>query len=82
MPLSKIDIEEMFCYHSPKGDQAERYRSIRDAGYLFAKTILDLTPPGADQTCAVRHIRDACMTANASIAIGEAVVSSYGYKGP
>lgn len=65
------DIEDAFTYHPPKGDQAARYEAIRNAAKEFAQLIADMTPSCPDQTVAIRHIRDAVMTANAAIAINE-----------
>lgn len=67
-----IDLENLFRYHRPKGDQPERYERLRAAAKAFAQVILDTTPGGPDQTASIRKVREAVMTANASIAIGEA----------
>jgi hypothetical protein len=64
-------IENWFTYHPPKGDQAERYEKVRDAAKEFALVIAKCTPISADQTAALRMIREAVMTANASIACEE-----------
>lgn len=50
--------------------QAEIYEAIREAGKVFAATIVKYTPPSADQTTAIRKIREAVFTANAAIACG------------
>ena len=68
----KDAIEELFTYHAPTGDQPERYLRIREAGKALARVIDECCPPGPDRTAAVRHIREAVMTANASIATGNA----------
>jgi hypothetical protein len=70
MPLGKDEIENWFSYHAPTTEQVEVYSELRSAAKAFAYTILALTPPSADQTAAIRHIRDALMTANAAIACG------------
>jgi len=70
--MLEAELEKFFTYHSPKGDQPERYVAIRNAGYNLALTILRSTSPSADQTAAIRKVREAVMTANAAIAIGEA----------
>ena len=44
------------------------YEAIRAAGREFARVVVALTPPSADQTTAVRTIREAVMWANAAIA--------------
>jgi hypothetical protein len=69
MPFPAIDIEDTFTYHAPHGDQPERYEKIRAAAKAFAHVIVANTKPCADQTAAIRHLRDAVMTANASIAL-------------
>lgn len=68
----KDPIEELFTYHAPTGDQPERYLRIREAGKALARVIDECCPAGPDRTAAVRHIREAVMTANASIATGNA----------
>lgn len=61
-------IEALFTYHPPTGDQPDRYQNIRDAAKLLAHTIMQNTPRCADQSAAVRKVREAVMTANAAIA--------------
>ena len=63
-------IDNWFSYHAPQGDQAERYGRIREAGAAFARVIEAETPASADQTAAIRKVREAVMTANAAIACG------------
>lgn len=62
-------LHDVFTYHAPAGDMPVRYGAIRDAGYALAEMILLNTPPCADQTAAVRKVREAVMTANAAIAL-------------
>ncbi len=62
------DLDWIFTYHLPKPEQLEAYNELRRAAWVFAETIIRLTPPSADQSAAIRHVRDACMTANAAIA--------------
>ena len=64
------DIENWFTYHSPSTEQLPKYQAIRDAGKSLAHTILINTPTSADQTAAIRKVREAVMTANAAIACG------------
>lgn len=63
-------LDNWFTYHKPTGLQPEHYEQIRDAAKVFAATIVELTPQCADQTVAIRHIRDAVFNANAAIACG------------
>lgn len=69
MPFTPEDIQELFTYHAPKPDQLERYEAIRTAARAFATVLVANTQPSADQTTAIRHLRDSVMTANASIAL-------------
>lgn len=64
------NLNHWFKYHPPVGDQAERYESLREAGHAFAMAILMHCPSSADRTDAIRKVREAVMTANASIACG------------
>lgn len=61
-------LQNWFTYHSPTAEQLPAYESIRNAGYSMAKIIMATVPAGADQTAAIRKIREAVMTANAGIA--------------
>ena len=69
--MTPSDLENFFIYHPPIGNQLPRYQSIRDAGHKLAMEIYQHTPSGADQTAAIRKVREAVMTANAAIACGE-----------
>lgn len=68
------DIEEQisvwFTYHKPSEDQLPKYAAIRDAAKALALCIAQNTPRCADQTVAIRKVREAVMVANASIACG------------
>lgn len=70
MPITHAQLDNWFTYHPPTEGQPEQYVMIREAGKLFAQIIVANTPPSADQTAAVRKIREAVMTANAAIACG------------
>jgi hypothetical protein len=66
--ITQADIDNWFTYHAPKDDQTVKYNNIRDAGKFLAEVILDNTPINADQSAAIRKVREAVMTANAGIA--------------
>jgi hypothetical protein len=70
MTITVADLDNWFTYHSPTAEQLPRYQAIRDSGKALAKTILENTPASADQTAAIRKVREACMTANQAIACG------------
>jgi len=70
MPITTDDLANWFTYHAPTEVQVIQYARLRDAAHEFARIILDTTPPSADQTTAIRKIREAVFTANAAIACG------------
>jgi len=68
MPITQDHLSSWFTYHAVKPEQIEKYQKIRSAALRLAETIISNTPSSADQTTAIRKIREAVMTANASIA--------------
>jgi hypothetical protein len=68
MPITEDNLNNWFTYHSPSPEQLPKYLEIREAGLTLAKAIVKNTPSSADQTAAVRKVREAVMTANQSIA--------------
>ena len=70
MAISAENLDNWFTYHPPTVTDTGNYAAIRDAGKMFAAAILAATPSSADQTAAIRKIREAVMTANAAIACG------------
>ena len=68
--MQVIDIDHIFKYHPPTSNDLGKYEKLREAGKEFARIILETTPKSADQTHAIRLVREAIMTANASIALG------------
>lgn len=69
MPLSKDDLRDIFSYHPPEPGQAEKYDAIRRGALQFAETIIENTPASADQTVAIRKLRESVMVANAAVAL-------------
>lgn len=66
-----MNLDNLFSYHPPKGDQAERYGKLREAAKAYAALVQELTPPSPEQTLAVRAIHLASMHANSAIAVNE-----------
>jgi transcriptional regulator with XRE-family HTH domain len=64
-----FDLDHIFTYHAPEAGDSDRYNAIRVAARWFAEVIVDHTPPGADQSAAIRKVREAVMTANAAVAL-------------
>ncbi len=67
--LTKEGIDDIFSYHAPTPEQIPKYNTIREGAKVFAQIIMDNTPGSADQTVAIRKIREAVMIANASVAL-------------
>ncbi len=66
MPQEELD--RLFTYHPPEGTDAENFAKISAAAKAFAEVVVASTPRSADQSAAIRKIREARMTANAAIA--------------
>jgi hypothetical protein len=64
-------IIHSFTYHSPKGDQQERYQALREKGLELALLIFDTTPESLEQDQAQMLLNLAVMSANASVARNE-----------
>ena len=64
-----MDLDHIFAHHAPNASQSGRYNEMRLQAKQFAKAILKCTPAGADQSAAIRKVREALMTANDAIAL-------------
>lgn len=65
---TQSDLDRWFAQHVLDAVDAQRCDNIRKAGKAFAEAILKNTKSCADQTAAIRKVREAVMTANVSIA--------------
>lgn len=63
------ELENIFKYHKPVGDQPGRYELIRSEALKFAKIIQRTCPESAEKTKAIRKLQSTVMWANASIAL-------------
>lgn len=61
-------IDDLFTYHAPTPEQAQKYERINAAMKAAALVVHNECPPSADRGAAIRLLREARMTANASIA--------------
>lgn len=61
------EIDNRFTYHSPTGDQPERYAGLRERAKEFAHLIDDYCPDGAEKAKALDRLDEAVMWANAAI---------------
>lgn len=66
--ITAADLDNWFSYHAPTPNQLHHYEYLREAAKAFAQAVRLHTPPGPDQTAAIRKIREAVMTANAAVA--------------
>lgn len=64
-------IEHNFTYHTPKGDQGDRFTLMREQAKQLALLIMDLTPASREQSLALTSLETAIFWANASIARNE-----------
>jgi hypothetical protein len=64
-------IENNFQYHAPKGDQQERYGTLRLYGKDLANKINELCPDSREKSLAMTKLEEAVMWANAAIARNE-----------
>ena len=69
--MTSVEIENIFSYHSPKGDQAARYETIRKHARNFATYISEECPDSREKSVAITKLQECVMWANASIAINE-----------
>ena len=70
--MPNFDVDKVFTYHAPHGDQAERYENIRAAARYFVSVAQGYTPASREQSLGFTAVQEAVMWFNASIAINEA----------
>lgn len=63
-------INHWFTYQTPSSVDVENMQAIRDLAGELALLINEVAPDSADKSAAIRKLREAVMTANASIALG------------
>ena len=66
--VTKEDLENWFTYHPPTPEQIPQFEKLRAGALAFSEVILENTPSSADQTAALRKVREAVATANMAIA--------------
>jgi hypothetical protein len=64
--ITPEQLDNWFTYHAPTPDDQLAYETIRAAGKHLAEVIVALTPSSADQTTAIRTVREAVHWANAA----------------
>lgn len=58
------DLINWFSHHPPTIPDVAAYEAIREEALEFAKVIISNTESSADQTVALRKVREAMMAAN------------------
>lgn len=66
------ELDGIFSYHPPQGDQPKRYEAIREGARAFSRILMLNAPSSADRSAALRKLRECVMTANAAIALERA----------
>lgn len=69
--MTQEELNNIFTYHAPKGDQPERYQRIREWAKELATVINRDCPESQEKSLALTNLQQAVMWANASIAINE-----------
>lgn len=64
-------LDNIFTYHRPFGNQPQRYEAIRAQAKELARTVIELCPPSRERSLAITNIQTAVMFSNAAIAINE-----------
>lgn len=62
-------LKYLFTYHAPTDAEILKLKMVRESGLEFARNIMAACPRCADRSAAIRHLREAIMTANASIVL-------------
>jgi hypothetical protein len=63
-----VEMDKRFTYHAPKGDQPERYVSLRNKARELAEMIVSLCPESRERSLALTKVEESVFWANASIA--------------
>lgn len=69
--MTTEQISNIFSYHSPIGDQAARYQSLREDAKRLALKIESYCPDSREKSLAITSVQQTIMWANAAIAINE-----------
>lgn len=64
-------IEEIFTYHAPKGDQQQRYVALCDKAKELALLIQSSCPESREKSLAITQLQLCTMMANSATAVNE-----------
>jgi hypothetical protein len=68
--IDEAALVNWFTAHILAEEDTAKCKLIREAGLVFARVIVENTPASADQSAAIRQVRQAVWSANAAIACG------------
>lgn len=73
LPLNQtggeMNLDNIFKHHTPNENQLQRIDLLRWKAKEFADAVVSATVGSADQSTAIRKIREALMTANAAVVL-------------
>ena len=69
-PDEQTALDHVFSYHAPDAAAIAHMQELRESAKSLASLILQVCPRCADRSAAIRQVREAVMSANASIALG------------
>ncbi len=67
--ITLSNLRDVLRYHQPNVEEIDCIQDIRGAAEFMIRTILTSCPDCADRSAAIRHVREAMMTANAAIVL-------------
>jgi hypothetical protein len=65
------NLDDLFRYHPPQGDQPDRYVALREEARKLAWMIESMCPDSREKSLAITSLQATVMWANAAIAIHE-----------
>lgn len=69
--MEQEELNKRFTYHAPKGDQPERYTTLREGVKTIAMMVLRFCPDSRERSLAITKLEEASFWMNASIARNE-----------
>ena len=69
--MKPSDLQNIFTYHKPFGNQGERYEILRANALCMANLINEHCPESREKSLAITKLQECIMFANAAIAINE-----------
>lgn len=67
--MTNDELQKIFTYHPPIGDQQANYEAIRNHAKHFALMINDICPESREKSLAITALQQTVQWANAAIAI-------------